>query len=39
MQGDYNRLSENLKAGVETTIEVKRKNDLLTIKLTPSEAK
>ena len=37
--GDYNRLSENLKAGVETTIEVKRKNDLLTIKLTPSEAK
>ena len=37
--GDFTRLSENLKAGVETTIEVKRKNDLLTIKLTPTEAK
>ena len=37
--GDFNRLSDTLKAGVETTIEVKRKNDLLTIKLTPAEAK
>ena len=37
--GDFNRVTGNLKAGVETIIEVKRKNDLLTIKLTPSEAK
>lgn len=37
--GDFNRLAEALKAGVEVTIEVKRKNDLLTIKLMPSEAK
>ena len=37
--GDFNRLSDNLKAGVEITMEVKRKNDLLTIKLTPAEAK
>ena len=37
--GDFRRLSESLKAGVETTIEVKRKNELLTIKLTPTEAK
>jgi serine protease Do len=36
---DFSRLSGNLKAGVETTIEVKRRNDLLSIKLTPSEAK
>jgi serine protease Do len=37
--GDYNRLAEILKAGVEVTIEVKRKNELLTIKLMPTEAK
>lgn len=37
--GDFNRLAEALKAGEEVTIEVKRKNDLLTIKLMPSEAK
>lgn len=37
--GDFNRLTENLRAGVEVTIEVKRKTDLLTIKLTPAEAK
>ena len=36
---DFHRLSDNLKAGVETIIEVKRKNELLTIKLTPGEAK
>jgi serine protease Do len=36
---DFSRLSGNLKAGVETTIEVKRRNDLLSIKLTPSEVK
>jgi S1-C subfamily serine protease len=37
--GDFKRLSDSLKAGVETTIEVKRKTDLLTIRLTPAEAK
>ena len=35
--GDFKRLSGNLRAGVEITIEVKRKNDLVRLKLTPTE--
>jgi serine protease Do len=37
--GDFKRLADRLSAGLEITLEVKRKNDLLTIKLTPVEAK
>jgi serine protease Do len=32
---DFNRLSEALPIGQETVIEVKRKNELLSVKLTP----
>ncbi|WP_425614112.1 S1C family serine protease [Anatilimnocola sp. NA78] len=37
--GDYRRLSENVIAGVEVIIEVKRKNDLLSIHLKPTPLK
>lgn len=37
--GDFKRLSENLPAGVEVSLEVKRKNDLLTIRLKPTPVK
>jgi len=37
--GDYRRLVENVYAGVEVTIEVKRKNDLLSVRLKPTPLK
>lgn len=37
--GDFKRVADTLRPGVEITIEVKRKAALLSIKLTPGEAK
>ncbi len=37
--GDFKRVADTLRPGVEITIEVKRKSALLSIKLTPGEAK
>lgn len=37
--GDFRRLSENLSAGVEVVVEVKRKNDLLSVRMKPSAVK
>jgi serine protease Do len=37
--GDFRRLAEEVKAGVEITVEVKRKNDLLTVRVKPAAIK
>jgi serine protease Do len=37
--GDFRRIADSLLAGVEVTLEVKRKNDLLTIRLKPTAIK
>jgi serine protease Do len=37
--GDFRRLADEVKAGVEITIEVKRKNELLSVKVTPTAVK
>lgn len=37
--GDFRRLAEEVKAGVEISVEVKRKNDLLTVKIKPAAIK
>jgi serine protease Do len=36
---DFKRLSDNLFAGTEVTLQVKRKNDLLTVRLKPTPLK
>ena len=37
--GDFRRLAEEVKAGVEITVEVKRKNDVLSVKVKPAAIK
>jgi serine protease Do len=37
--GDFRRITDELRAGVEVTLEIKRKNDLLTIRLRPTPIK
>lgn len=37
--GDFRRLTDLLQAGVEVTLEVKRKNDLLTVRMKPAAVK
>jgi serine protease Do len=34
--GDYRRIVDTLKPGSEVVLEVKRKNDLLSVKITPA---
>jgi serine protease Do len=34
--GDFRRLTENLPAGVEIVLEVKRKNDLISVRMKPT---
>lgn len=37
--GDFRRLADEVKAGVEITVEVKRKNDLLSLRIKPAAIK
>lgn len=37
--GDFRRLADLLQAGVEVTVEVKRKNDLISVRLKPAAIK
>lgn len=37
--GDFRRLADTLPAGVEVTLEVKRKNDLLSVRVKPTAIK